>query len=176
MSLPDRVGDLYFSPSFSFGGERWYLEMYPHGRRNKSDGYVAVYLCRKSDGPPVQLNYIFALKTSDDELTEQGGSTQIFEMRRDSYGGCFLRRSRLLRRQSELAPSGHLTFVCRLKHPTFADASSKFFFSFLAIQYTLSDVSVEIHLWVCKPLKIKDNTVLHKLKVFFFFTYQSKKY
>lgn len=126
-SLPDQVDELYLSfPLFSFDGARWCLAMYPNGQREEeTEGYIDDCLARGSSGPPIQLNFSLALKTSNNEIADETHHIHNFEKQFDNYGWIrFLERSTLLKRKAELAPSDHLTFVCRLKRPV--DAASKF--------------------------------------------------
>lgn len=118
-SLPARVDVGCFSPSFSFGGERWYLLMFTNGQKlYKSEGHVDVYLRRESRSPVVRMAFSLGLKISDNEVARETDFTHEFDEKLVDYG-ChhYLKRSELLGRRSELAPSGHLTFVCRLEHP-----------------------------------------------------------
>lgn len=126
MSLPEQVGDGYFSPFFSFGGAWWCFQMYPNGQRNNSDGYICVYLTRISPGPPIELDYSLGLKATDNEIAGEIHGVPKFEKTFDGYGIRF-RRSLLLERQPEIAPSGHLIIVCRMKSDPSTKTTSNFF-------------------------------------------------
>lgn len=128
-SLPASVDEWYFSPSFSFEGAQWYLKMYPNGRKkHKSEGFIGVFLCLESSGSSIQVNLSIGLKTSKNKIAEEKHGTHHFEELFNNYGWIkVLKRSELRERKFELAPSGHLTWICRLKHPQTTDAASKFF-------------------------------------------------
>lgn len=163
--MKTKVDECYHSPPFSFDGARWYLEIYPHGETEYgSVGYVGLYLARESDGPSIQLNFSLGLKTSNNETACEQYCTNLFGEEFDIYG-CFefLKRSILVERFSELVPSGHLTCVCRIKHPESPHAESKFYHgSIIVIYHHLSSI-IETFECECtyeslgRPLTIEKN-------------------
>lgn len=129
-SLLEDYDIIYKSPSFSFDGATWYLKIYPNGDINDdSFGYVDLELRRKSSGPPYRLEFSLSLKTLEGNKEEEWQKTCIFEAANgnQSHGvACFIARSKILERKSELLPSGALTVVCTLRSPKFTEDASKY--------------------------------------------------
>lgn len=138
-SLPAEVDRVYKGPVFSFAGAFWHLRIYPNGRKKdiakdgaaiNSEGFIGLYLFRTSSGPPINLDFYLGLKTLDEKINPVRNFTFNFEMIQGFGNFKFINRSTLLKRMSELVPSGVLTVVCKIKYPKAADISSKWFYRY----------------------------------------------
>jgi len=74
------------SSMFSCFGSQWRMTIYPGGRSYSSDGMVAVYLERCTEGRKLAFKYSFELSTFDgcDRIRREG--IHIFEPECDSWG------------------------------------------------------------------------------------------
>lgn len=117
-SLPEEDGKKYPSPSFSFGGESWHLEIYPHGQsKNNSVGYIDVYLSRNLPGPPFSVVCSLGIKICDGKRDVTKQFTYVYQkaIRIRGFRKLF-RRSILSKKRSELVPSDVLTIVCKVDY------------------------------------------------------------
>lgn len=134
--LSKNDGAVYLSPDFSYGGGKWYLEIYPNGRsRNDTYGHVDVRLWKKfpgffryhfSDSPPISQAFSLSLKTVKGEKVHEKHCTNDF-CGMDGYHDCnrFIPRLELSRRRAELVPDGVLTVLCTMRNRTSAGSASK---------------------------------------------------
>lgn len=125
-SLTETDGEWYSSPYFPFDGETWNLWIYPNGwSGSESQGHIDLDIVTLLSGPPIRLEFSLSLKTVKGEKDHAEHSTKLFEGLDTHTIRKFLSRSELLRRWSELVPSGVLTVVCTMKKSTSAESASK---------------------------------------------------
>ena len=114
---PASDDEFFFSPSFSFDGETWCIQMYPNGDGdNNSIGYIDLFLFRHSDGPPVNPEFYFALKSVSGKKFQGSYHMHVFTNEHYKSGVFkFMSRSKLLEKRSELVPDDTLTVVCTMR-------------------------------------------------------------
>lgn len=136
-SLPAEVSKCYDGPVFPFVGASWLLSIYPNGKTNiitkdrkiaNSEGFIALYLHRRSSGPPIHLEFSLGFKTLQGKVNSEVHLADTFKKKEGKGFYRFIKRSELLDKKSELLPSGVLTVACKIKYPKAADISSKFFY------------------------------------------------
>lgn len=118
MSLSDEYNTYYDSHTFYFSGTSWELRIYPNGEtENKSDGWLGLYIIRKSVGAPVTLHISFSLKKADGNKDHEFNSKPVTIDKRIAKGlDKMLLRSELMERKTELIPSDELTIICTLRN------------------------------------------------------------
>lgn len=118
MSLSDEYNTYYDSHTFYFSGTSWELRIYPNGEtENKSDGWLGLYIMRKSIGSPVTLRISFALKKSDGNKDHECNIGPVTIDKKIGRGWHkMLLRSVLMERKTELIPSDELTIICTLRN------------------------------------------------------------
>ena len=126
LSLP-HAGDFYISPTFFFADSYWCLNVYPNGSAEyNSEGYISLFLYRKSAGPQMDLECHFSLKTVDPKEDGEKQFAHVFIKRKKGYGvPFFLSRSELKKRKSELLSSDIFTILCHLRFPRSDKDASK---------------------------------------------------
>ena len=103
-SLPSERDVEVESPEFSCFGHEWVLDIYPGGKENSDDGYVAVYLSNMSN-KPIKIQYGFSVRDAfGKEVVHHEPETDKFDGARDEYdvenslGDCdFAKRSKLIK-------------------------------------------------------------------------------
>lgn len=129
LSLSKKNGTYYWSPKFSFGGEEWYLRISPNGQTKRdSHNHVDLHLYKYSSGTSIRQSFSLSLKTVKGEKEYEKHGTKVF----DGFGerhefNCFISRSEISKRLSELLPGGDLTVVCKMKNTTPSRSASKSF-------------------------------------------------
>lgn len=115
-SLPED-GKGCYSPTFSFAREAWYLRIWRNGDSEENwPGYVGANLYRDSDGPPINLSWSLAVKTTHGNIDKGCHFTHVFK-KAEGWGiPIFLKRSELSEKKSELVPSDVLTLVCHIDY------------------------------------------------------------
>lgn len=126
LSLSVEDGSYYTSPEFELDGLSYRLVIYPNGWfGSDSVEYIDFFLFKESCGPPISVDFCIALKTLSAEKDSERHCTEVFEGV-DFYGfPRSISRSDLLRRESELMPSGIMTVICIMKSTTSAGSASK---------------------------------------------------
>lgn len=117
-SLSNEKDIHYESPRFCFSGASWQIWLYPNGEetRCKSNGWIGLYITRKSSGSPVSLNYSLGFKTFDGRKDPFSSGTKVFCEKGSGFGASkFISRSVFMEKKSELTPSDVLTVICILK-------------------------------------------------------------
>lgn len=112
----------YLSPVFHVSDSSWYIEIrkkYPpkinQTKRKRKDqsypNYVSIYLKREDNGTPEDASFRIGIKTVNKAIEfEKTGAHYVFG---DGWGWDeFIETSELLRRRTELVPSGILTITC----------------------------------------------------------------
>lgn len=119
-SLSEKDSPNYFSPNFSYGGEKWHLWIYPDGEyRCGTSDFVDLELWKHSGSRSIKLQFSFSLKTANGQRYNEKNYRMCCDSGHD-YGSyrMFIRRKEIFSRQSELVPNGVLTVVITMKNIT----------------------------------------------------------
>ena len=105
--------DRYFSPSFVFNNTSWSLGIDPNGDRgNHSVGYIDLRLVKNPGDFPISVEFSLALKAANGKRILERHCIENFGESLDRHiSHRIITRSELVRRESELVPSGVLTVV-----------------------------------------------------------------
>lgn len=114
------TNEIFWSPVFHVSDSSWYIRIcnkYPpkinQTKRRRKDqhypNYLSIYLHREDNGTPVDASFRIGIKKVNKAI-EQVSARKVFG---DSWGWPdLIDRSELLRRRTELVPSGILTITC----------------------------------------------------------------
>lgn len=129
LSLPDEKNVFYYSSTFYFADASWNLKIYPFGvAENQSEGYIGLYLLKRSYSRPISVNYTMGLKTLDRNKDPNHNFSYVFDQKDSGYGTPkLISRSALSEKKSDLTPSDILTVICTLKHNESKDTKGKQF-------------------------------------------------
>lgn len=130
MSLSKKDGTWYYSPTFSFSGETWYLVISPNGwSKHDTFGHVDLYLFKNYSHRSIKQAFSLSLKTVKGKKYNEKHDAKEFEKWASYHGFVrYLPNLELSRRQIELVPNGVLTVVCTMKNTMSAGSSSKSFY------------------------------------------------
>ena len=119
---------LVYSPSFSFEGGTWYLEMWPNGFEGRgTSGYIDLYLIRETSGPPMKVKFCFSLQNLNRRKDLERHKTEDFLCgNRYHIIDRFISKSELVRRRNEFENSGFLTFVYTVRRIDSTESESKY--------------------------------------------------
>lgn len=125
-SLHQEIDKHYESPKFYFCGASWTIRFYPNGEtQDESNGWLSLYVVRKSSGSPVTLDYSLGFKSIDGENDVLETSTNDFHEKEDGWGKSIILKTVLIEKKPELIPSDILTVVCSLKNKKRNDVARK---------------------------------------------------
>ena len=119
-NLPTTRGECVESPEFSCLGHQWRLDIFPGGRDNSTEGYVAIRLCNMTD-TGIKIQYGFSVRDADGIEVAHCKSTKEFTAVGSNAGnawGMSIERSTLL----DALVEGSLIIEVRMK-PTSTDKS-----------------------------------------------------
>ena len=119
-NLSTRVDACYGSPEFSFQNIPWRLVMYPNGREDcESAGYIDLGVYRGiSSGSPINMEFIFTLKSSNTNKHLKERGTGIFQENTWHTLDRIVSRYDFDKRKHEFLISGCLTVICKMKSLT----------------------------------------------------------
>ena len=128
-SLAAEINACFKSPKFYFSGASWEIQIYPNGESdNESQGWIGLYVMRKSIGLPLLLTYSLDLKAIDDKTHFGIRNKRIFDEKDVGYGWSkIISRTSLEEKKSELMPLGTLTVICILKCDEFTSVGGKLY-------------------------------------------------
>ena len=121
-NLSAERGEYEASPEFSCLGHEWTLDIYPGGRENSAEGYVAINLCNMSN-KSIKIEYGFSVKdAAGEEVVHEKPSTEEWSGRNGWCYENFAKRSKI----TKSLVNGTLVVEVRMRLPNSSNSLPPF--------------------------------------------------